>query len=377
MTSKTKNFRTVTFAEVDDAIATAVGSVPPDTVRSNEEIEALISTALTMLPPDQVRTDAEINDLIIPQIMAAINALPEDQVRTDAEIISLILNITDNLPPPRTDAEVQALIDVAIAALPEDQVRTDDEINDLINPAILAAINALPADQVRTDAEILALILGITDNLTDDVRTDTEIQALIDATPDQTRSDAEIQALIDATPDLVRTDIEIQALIDATPDLVRTNAEIQAIIDATPDLVRSDSEIQALINNSLPTESLGYFVIWAEESADLNNNSFEWAYGNGNDTPSGTGIQLPFDCELVALGLSLEGNATCSVEARIGTGSAGKSVGTTNQRNALNNFEDDPVLYTQGSLFNFRTLQGSTASNGGVAAAWFKKRTPI
>lgn len=124
-------------------------------------------------------------------------------------------------------------------------------------------------------------------------------------------------------------------------------------------------------------EIYSYFVIWAEESADLNSGASEWAFGNGNDTPDGMGVVFPFECELVGLGLTLEGNATCSVEVRKNTASTGKSVSTSNNRKAWSNFEDSPVLFAAGDVTGFKTITGSANSNGGCIAAWFRKKVGL
>ena len=113
------------------------------------------------------------------------------------------------------------------------------------------------------------------------------------------------------------------------------------------------------------------FCVWAEESADLGNGAFEWAYGNGNETPNGMGVVLVFDCELIGLGLTLEGNATCQVEAYKNTTATGKRVSTSNNKKSHVTFADTPIQYSAGDVVNFRTITGSTASNAGIVTAWF------
>lgn len=122
-----------------------------------------------------------------------------------------------------------------------------------------------------------------------------------------------------------------------------------------------------------PKLSLGgsIFSVWAEESADLGNGAFEWAYGNGNDTPNGMGVVLVFPCKLIGLALTLEGNATCEVEAYKNTSSTGKKVVTSNNKKGYTSFANDPIDYAAGDVINFRTILGSAASNGGVVTAWF------
>lgn len=117
-----------------------------------------------------------------------------------------------------------------------------------------------------------------------------------------------------------------------------------------------------------------YFPIWAEEGNDLDTDRFEWSFGNGNETPLGMGIVLPFDCELFARGLTHEGAATTEVEARINGLSAAKSVTTTISKKGYINFESDTVAYSAGDVMGFNTITGSIDSNGSLITAWFRKR---
>lgn len=116
------------------------------------------------------------------------------------------------------------------------------------------------------------------------------------------------------------------------------------------------------------------FVIWAEENGDLGNGAYEWAFGNGANTSSDSGVTLPFDCELIAASLTLAGAATCEVEIRRNTDPAGVSVSTSANRTGYSTFAASPVSFTAGDRVNFRTITGSTASNGGVVSAWFRRQ---
>lgn len=114
------------------------------------------------------------------------------------------------------------------------------------------------------------------------------------------------------------------------------------------------------------------FCVWAEESADLGNNAFEWAYGNGNDTPNGMGVVLVFPCELIGLGLTLEGAASSSVEAYKNTSTTGKRVSTSSSKKGFESFIDSPIEFAAGDVINFRTKTGHSSSNGGCIVAWFR-----
>ena len=92
-----------------------------------------------------------------------------------------------------------------------------------------------------------------------------------------------------------------------------------------------------------------YFPIWAEENGHLQDNSFKWSFGNGNETPAHMGVVLPFDCELFAVGLSLE-NATRGYET----------------------FQSSAIAFFAGDTVNFHTITGGYNSQGGTVVAWFR-----
>ena len=115
-----------------------------------------------------------------------------------------------------------------------------------------------------------------------------------------------------------------------------------------------------------------YFYIWAEENADLGNNAFEWAFGNGANTPANQGVIIGIDCELVFLGLSIRGSTSCEVDVLKNGVLQGVAVSTVS---ALRGQADVSLAYVKGDYFNFKTLVGNAASNGGIVTAMF--RVPI
>lgn len=116
-----------------------------------------------------------------------------------------------------------------------------------------------------------------------------------------------------------------------------------------------------------------YFPVWAEENADLDTGIYEWSFGNGNETPSGVGIVMPFSCQLFALGLTIENAASCTVEARRNSVASGRAVSTANATKGFVSFEGNPIAYGAGDVLNFRTVTGSAGSNGAAIVAWFRK----
>ena len=120
------------------------------------------------------------------------------------------------------------------------------------------------------------------------------------------------------------------------------------------------------------------FPIWAEESADVGTNTAggsQWAFGNGNNSPRGTGVCVPFACELFALTISMERAETVTVEAEVNAISTGLSVSATAEKSAVAGFEATPFLLSAGEVLGFRTLAPARAasSDGAVVTAWLRR----
>jgi hypothetical protein len=115
------------------------------------------------------------------------------------------------------------------------------------------------------------------------------------------------------------------------------------------------------------------FGIWAEEANGLNTGAFEFAYGNGDDAQAGFGIVVPTNCELFAVGLTLN-NGTAEVEVYINGIASGFTSGTAGAgpANAALFQLDTPRHVSAGSVINFGTVTASGASNGGKPVAWFR-----
>ena len=113
------------------------------------------------------------------------------------------------------------------------------------------------------------------------------------------------------------------------------------------------------------------FCLFAEEAGALGSNNFEWAFGNGDDSPSGFGITLPFDCQLLALTLDTK-NGSGTVEARKNESSTGLQVTSDeNNRHAVAE-ASGPIDFNAGDVLGFKTVAALDASQGGKIAAWFK-----
>lgn len=119
----------------------------------------------------------------------------------------------------------------------------------------------------------------------------------------------------------------------------------------------------------------GKFCIWAEENSALSPtggsgaDGFQWAFGNGSDTPDGSGIVLPEDCELYAITAEVVGGTGIQIAVY-------KNTTNTKQTNVFST-ADNKILTTTtsfeaGDIVNFRTLVVGSGGTSGRVTAWFR-----
>lgn len=118
------------------------------------------------------------------------------------------------------------------------------------------------------------------------------------------------------------------------------------------------------------------FGVWAEEAQSLANNSYEWSFGNGDNTPNGQGIVIPVDCELFAMSLNHEGGANTTVRIVKGTNASlsDYQVSNTGVTNGYNTFAS-PLAFGAGDVVNFTTISVSAQGTSGRVTAWFRIRS--
>jgi hypothetical protein len=114
--------------------------------------------------------------------------------------------------------------------------------------------------------------------------------------------------------------------------------------------------------------------IWAEENSTLGANAYEWAYGNGANTPidGGVTIYVPdgFTAEVVAMSLSIGGGSATVELIHNGVlkGAAAQVVS-----DGLNTVaEITPLAVVNGDLINFHTVAASGTSAPCVVTAWIR-----
>ena len=117
--------------------------------------------------------------------------------------------------------------------------------------------------------------------------------------------------------------------------------------------------------------------VWAEENAALGtSNTYEWAFGNGANTPADGGLTVYVptgeQCHVVAMSLRV-GGGTATVEiVHNGTpkGEACQVVLSSGQ--SATDEMDTPLELSNNDYINFRTSTSSGTSGPCVVTAWLK-----
>ncbi len=142
----------------------------------------------------------------------------------------------------------------------------------------------------------------------------------------------------------------------------------------------AEGEIDTL--QAQPAGMSEYLVpIWAEENAVLGNNTYEWAFGNGADTPSNAGITIyvpsGMECHIVAMtGTTNSASGTSVIEANVNGSVLGVSDGvevTLSGRSGANDAFTDYALST-GDRLTFRTRTAGTNAQPSTVTAWLRYR---
>lgn len=113
------------------------------------------------------------------------------------------------------------------------------------------------------------------------------------------------------------------------------------------------------------------FPIWAEENSALVTGAYEWAYGNGDDTVNGSGIPVPFPCEIFAMGLDHSTAGSATVMAQVNGADVGAEVSTVSERNATVTF-GTPIAVSAGDVIGFQTVTGTGSAGGNRVVVWLR-----
>jgi len=116
--------------------------------------------------------------------------------------------------------------------------------------------------------------------------------------------------------------------------------------------------------------------IWAEENSTLGNTTYEWAFGNGANTPSNAGIAVyipaTHTAAIVAMSATINNAAGAAViEANISGALQGALCNVTlaGARSATND-TFTPVALSNNDRLTFRTTSVTTSSSPCTVCAW-------
>lgn len=136
------------------------------------------------------------------------------------------------------------------------------------------------------------------------------------------------------------------------------------------------TKVSSIFYDLLDTINGSVFPIYAERSSALSDLSFQWAFGNGDNSQVGFGIIIPMNCELFAVGLTSR-SGSAEVEVYKNNIATTHRSGTASP-NAINS-SFTPLQFSAGDVVTFQTVSALSATEGGKAVAWFRipsKNTP-
>lgn len=117
--------------------------------------------------------------------------------------------------------------------------------------------------------------------------------------------------------------------------------------------------------------------VWAEENAALGaSNTYEWAFGNGANTPSDGGLTVyvpsGWECHVVAMSLRV-GGGTATVELVYNGTPQGAScrVVLSSGQSATEEI-GTPLVISSNDYINFRTSTSAGTSGPCVVTAWLR-----
>lgn len=152
----------------------------------------------------------------------------------------------------------------------------------------------------------------------------------------------------------------------------------------------NDNTVLWLQSDGLDWQQISYdyrgyekIVVWAEESANLDNGSYEWSFGNG-DTGF-IGIPLPEDWEAYAVSCHVDNtvNAFGSVTIAVGDIAANNTFtelfrftasGGSNDNLVFHQLLASTVNINTGTTLGFRTINRSQVMSGARVAVWLRRR---
>lgn len=150
-------------------------------------------------------------------------------------------------------------------------------------------------------------------------------------------------------------------------------------------MIKKESRKLGFVSQQYVDKNIGgggssIFPVWAEENSTLGStNTYEWAFGNGANTPAGGGVLMSvppgYTLHCYAMGIKMN-NTTGSATVELlvnGTpqGSACNVAATANGGALADVNNGTPIGIADGDLVNFMTTSSSGTSGPCVVVAWF------
>ena len=119
------------------------------------------------------------------------------------------------------------------------------------------------------------------------------------------------------------------------------------------------------------------YPIWAEENSTLGNSTYEWAFGNGANTPTNNGIAIyvpvGWQAHIVAMGATTNNaSGTSVIEAEINGTLQGSNCNVTLAGRSAVNSAFTPVALSNADRLNFRTTTAGTNTAPNSVVAWIR-----
>lgn len=117
-----------------------------------------------------------------------------------------------------------------------------------------------------------------------------------------------------------------------------------------------------------------FTIVWAEENSSLGaSNTYEWAFGNGANTPSDGGLTIfipsGWKCEAVGMSIRIGGGSATVELVYNGTPQGSDAQVVSSGQGGTNEFTT-PLEISDGDYVNFRTSSSSGTSSPCVAGLW-------